>query len=45
VVAPALRSRNPERRQQGTRDLQVLGELAHDLSQRLFWRRLSRLVS
>ena len=45
VVAPALRSRNPERRQQGTRDVQVLGELAHDLSQRLFWRRLSRLVS
>jgi DNA-binding transcriptional MerR regulator len=45
VIAPALRSRNEDRRQQGTRDLQVLGELAHDLSQRLFWRRLGQLVS
>jgi len=45
VIAPALRSRNAERRQQGTRDLQTLGELAHDLAQRLFWRRLSQLVS
>src|SRR5207253_705042 len=31
AVAPALRSRNPERRQQGTRDLQTLGELAQEL--------------
>ncbi len=45
VVAPALRSRNAERRQQGAQDLQTLGELAHDLAQRLFWRRLSQLVS
>jgi DNA-binding transcriptional MerR regulator len=45
VTAPALRSRNPERRQQATRDLQVLGELAQDLSQRLFWRGLRQLVS
>jgi DNA-binding transcriptional MerR regulator len=45
VIAPALRSRNAERRQQGTKDLQTLGELAHDLAQRLFWRRLSQLVS
>ncbi len=45
AIAPALRSRNPERRQQGTRDLQVLGELAQDLSQRLFWRSLRNLVS
>jgi DNA-binding transcriptional MerR regulator len=45
VIAPALRSRNVERQQQGTRDLQTLGELAHDLTQRLFWRRLSQLVS
>jgi DNA-binding transcriptional MerR regulator len=45
VIAPALRSRNAERRQQGTQDLQTLGELAHDLAQRLFWRRLSQLVS
>ena len=45
VTAAALRSRNPERRQQATRDLQVLGELAQDLSQRLFWRGLLQLVS
>jgi DNA-binding transcriptional MerR regulator len=45
AIAPALRSRNPERRQQGLRDLQTLGELAQDLSQRLFWRGLRNLVS
>jgi DNA-binding transcriptional MerR regulator len=45
AIAPALRSRNPERRQEGTRDLQALGELAQDLSQRLFWRALRNLVS
>ena len=45
AIAPALRSRNPERRQQGLRDLQTLGELAQDLEQRLFWRSLRRLVS
>jgi DNA-binding transcriptional MerR regulator len=45
AIAPALRSRNSERRQQGTRDLQVLGDLAQDLSQRLFWRGLRHLVS
>jgi DNA-binding transcriptional MerR regulator len=45
VVAPALRSRNPERRQQGAADLKLLGELAQDLAQRLFWRDLRRLVS
>ena len=45
ATAPGLRSRNPERRQQATRDLQALGELAQDLSQRLFWRGLGHLVS
>jgi DNA-binding transcriptional MerR regulator len=45
AIAPALRSRNPDRRQEGTRDLQALGELAQDLSQRLFWRGLRNLVS
>jgi DNA-binding transcriptional MerR regulator len=45
AIAPALRSRNPERRQQALRDLQSLGELAQDLTQRLFWRSLRRLVS
>jgi DNA-binding transcriptional MerR regulator len=45
AIAPALRSRNPERRQQALRDLQSLGELAGDLAQRLFWRGLRGLVS
>jgi DNA-binding transcriptional MerR regulator len=45
AVAPGLRSRNPERRQQGAAELQTLGELAQDLAQRLFWRDLRRLVS
>jgi DNA-binding transcriptional MerR regulator len=44
VLAPALRSRNVERRQQGLQDLQALGELAQDLSQRLLWRSLRQLV-
>jgi DNA-binding transcriptional MerR regulator len=42
VVAPSLRSRNPERRQQAVDDLQALGELAHDVAQLLFWRELRR---
>ena len=45
VVAPALRSRSNERRRQGVEDLQVLAELAQDLSQRLFWRGVRGLVS
>jgi DNA-binding transcriptional MerR regulator len=45
LIAPALRSRNPQRKKQGADDLQALGELAQDLSQRLFWRDLHRLVS
>jgi DNA-binding transcriptional MerR regulator len=40
IVAPALRSRNPERRQSGMDDLQVLAELAQELGQLLFWRSL-----
>src|SRR5215211_1193599 len=40
IVAPALRSRNPERRQAGVEDLQLLAELAQELSQLLFWREL-----
>jgi DNA-binding transcriptional MerR regulator len=42
VVAPSLRSRNPERRQQAVEDMQTLGELAHDVAQLLFWRELRR---
>ena len=40
IVAPALRSRNPERRQSGVEDLQLLAELAQELSQLLFARAL-----
>jgi DNA-binding transcriptional MerR regulator len=44
VVAPALRSRNPERRQSGLEDLQALAVLAQELSQLLFWRALRHLA-
>jgi DNA-binding transcriptional MerR regulator len=40
IVAPALRSRNPERRQSGMEDLQLLAELTRELTQLLFWRAL-----
>jgi DNA-binding transcriptional MerR regulator len=40
IVAPELRSRNPERRQGGMEDLQALAELAQELSQLLFSRAL-----
>ena len=40
IMAPALRSPNPERRQGGVEDLQLLAELAQELSQLLFWRGL-----
>jgi DNA-binding transcriptional MerR regulator len=45
IVAPALRSRNPERRQGGVEDLQQLAELAQELAQLLFWRSLRRAAS
>jgi DNA-binding transcriptional MerR regulator len=44
LVAPALRSRNQERRQSGLEDLQNLAELAQELSQLLFWRDLRELA-
>ena len=44
LVAPALRSRNPERRAAGAQDLQKLAELAQELSQLLFWRDLRRIA-
>ncbi len=40
VVAPALRSNKPERRQAGMEDLQTLAEVAQELSNLLFWREL-----
>jgi DNA-binding transcriptional MerR regulator len=42
VVAPALRSRNPERRRAGLDDMQAMAALAQELSQLLFWRELRR---
>jgi len=44
IVAPALRSRNPERRQAALDELQSLAELAQELSQLLFWRDLKQLA-
>ena len=38
LVAPALRSRNPERRKAGLDDLQALAETSQELSRLLFWR-------
>jgi DNA-binding transcriptional MerR regulator len=45
IVAPAVKSRNPERRQSGLDDLQALAELAQELSRLLFWRALRRAAS
>ena len=45
LVAPALRSRSPERRQSGLEDLQALAELAQELSQLLYRRGLRQLAS
>jgi DNA-binding transcriptional MerR regulator len=44
LVAPSLRSRNPERRDQGIQELQTLAELGQELSQLLFWRDLRQLA-
>lgn len=44
LVAPALHSRNPERRRAGLEDLQGLAELSQELSQLLFWRGLRRMA-
>jgi DNA-binding transcriptional MerR regulator len=44
VIAPSLRSRNPERREAAAQQLQTLAELAQELSQLLFWRDLRHLA-
>jgi DNA-binding transcriptional MerR regulator len=44
LVAPALRSRNPERRQGGLEELESLAGLTLELGQLLFWRSLRTLV-
>jgi DNA-binding transcriptional MerR regulator len=45
LVAPALRSRNPERRRGGIEDLQSLAEASQELSGLLFWRDVKRIAS
>jgi DNA-binding transcriptional MerR regulator len=44
LVAPGLRSRNPERRRAGIEDLQAMSEAAQELSQLLFTRNVRRLA-
>ena len=44
LVAPSLRSRNPERREAAVQQLQTLAELAQELSQLLFWRDLRHVA-
>jgi DNA-binding transcriptional MerR regulator len=44
LVAPALRSRNPERRRAGIEDLQAMSDAAQELSQLLFTRNVHRLA-
>jgi DNA-binding transcriptional MerR regulator len=44
LVAPALRARNPERRQAGIEELQTLAELGQELALLLFWRELRQQV-
>ncbi|MFN2627946.1 MAG: MerR family transcriptional regulator [Gaiellaceae bacterium] len=45
IVAPALRSRNPERRRVGLTDLASLAEASQELSQLLFWRDVRTLAA
>jgi DNA-binding transcriptional MerR regulator len=45
LVAPALRSRNPERRRSGIEDLEVLADLVNELSQLLFRREIRELAA
>jgi DNA-binding transcriptional MerR regulator len=44
IVAPSLRSRNPDRRNAGIEDLEALAATSQELSQLLFWRALRSLV-
>jgi DNA-binding transcriptional MerR regulator len=45
LLAPSLRSRNAERREQAVRELEALGDAAHELSRLLFWRDLRAFVA
>ena len=44
IVAPKLRSHNPDRHRAGLEDLQTLAALSQELSQLLFWRAVRSLV-
>jgi len=44
LVAPSLRSRNPERRHAGLEDLETLASLSEELSHLLFWRTLRSIA-
>jgi hypothetical protein len=44
VIAPALRSRNVDRRQEALGDLQRLGQSAQELAEALLRRNVRRLV-
>jgi len=45
LVAPGLRTRNPERREAALDDLRALAELGQELSQLLFWRALKQVAA
>ena len=45
LIAPALRSRNAERRAAGLSDLQALTELAQELGGLLLWREVREVAS
>jgi DNA-binding transcriptional MerR regulator len=45
VVAPSLRARKPERRQEGLLELAALAEAAQELAQLLFWRDLKEFAA
>ncbi len=45
VIAPALRSRNAERRAAGLNDLQALTDLAQELTGLLLWREVREMAS
>jgi DNA-binding transcriptional MerR regulator len=44
IVAPALRSHNPERRHAGLEELETLASLSQELSHLLFWRAVRSIV-
>jgi DNA-binding transcriptional MerR regulator len=44
IVAPSLRSANPERRHAGLEDLEMLASLSQELSHLLFWRAVRSIV-